>query len=158
METTERRAVEQKFLDPWGNGRVIGALQNLERLSKIGSKHGPTIRRLVSMIRYARTAVDSFYMQRDALTQGHAKRDAEGAIVVRTLEKGEQTAVMENEVEYQLALNNLLRQKAELEGEAPTPFKFADFFGENKRFKTEPEAELIAGLGPFVDMTDTKET
>lgn len=128
-------------------GDIIAALSGLESLSKIGSKNGEIVKRLAKMIRWSRKAIDEFYLQRDTLTNTWAEKDDSGEIKTRPLPDGKGSVpVYTNEIEFQLRLNQMLRDEATSEGEIPEPFKWDNFKSD---FQKIPDAELIARLGPF---------
>lgn len=145
-----------KTFSPQSYGILVASVDALEKLSKIGSKQGKVVKRLVKMIRYARMAADVFYAERDTLTNFYAARDEDGSVKVVTIDsdKGLQKIIFENEPEYNLKINELMRKEAELETVIPPPFTFEEVL---TCFKSPAEPSVIAALGPFIKMDDDKE-
>jgi hypothetical protein len=129
---------------------LLGAITALEALSKLGSKKDEIVKRLAKMIRYARKGIDEFALQRDTLTNTWAEKDENGEIKVRMSPDGKtQVPVYTNEPEFQLRINKLLREEVAIEGEFPEPFKWDNLKSD---FQKQPDAELMARLGPFATL------
>lgn len=130
----------------WTNDAVITALESLGALSKIGSKNKEIVQRLAKMIVWSKAVTQEFFVQRDTLTNTWAEKDEDGDIKIKATDDNKgQIPIMRNGVEYNLAVNELLRGKAKFEGEPPQPFKWDDL----EKFQKMPDAVVIAGLGPF---------
>lgn len=131
----------------WTNDAVIQGIEGLSGLSKIGVRDKPTLKRLAKMIVWAKAAIQEFFVERDTTTNTWAEKDDNDEIKVKATDDGKgQTPVMKNQVEYQLAINTLLRGPAKFEGDPPEPFTWADL----EKFQKLPDALVIAALGPFV--------
>lgn len=131
----------------WNNDEVIQAMEGLNALSKIGTKDKATLKRLAKMIIWAKAAAQEFIVQRDTLTHTWAEKDDADEIKVKTGDDGKsQIPVFRNGVEFNLAVNELLRSAAKFEGDPPDPFAWADL----DRFQKPVDAAVIASLGPFI--------
>ena len=128
-------------------GEALVAVDALTALSKLGSKEGKTLKRLAQMIRYCRKASEAFQDRRTLVLQSHAETK-NGELIVKSDERGGQSAVIPNELEFQKALNSVLKEPAEVEGQAPQPFSWDDLV----TFNEMPSAEVIERLGPFVTL------
>lgn len=136
-------------------GTIMGALDNLDKLSKIGTKDKETVKRTAKMIRWCRRALDAFYIERDTLTNAHSERDDDGEIKVRPTEDGRgQLPIMKNQVAYQLKINELLRDEAHADEEMPQPFSWKDVSEKFLWKNGIVDSAIVAGLGPFVNMDD----
>lgn len=132
--------------NPWTNAAIIGGTEGLTALSKIGSKHKPTVKRLTQMMVWAKKATEEYFISRDTIVNTWAERDDNNEIKVSVLEDGKsQAPVMRNGIEYQLQASSLLRDVAKFEGDPPEPFSWEDF----EQFQKFPDAVTIANLGPF---------
>ena len=139
---------------PYTNGALVNASDALQKLSKIGTKNDAMAKRLAKMILFVQDALAAFFIRRDTFNAAYAKKDEDGNIVVRTVGSGDsqaQVPVMENDVEFQLRINRLLREPAQTKIEPPEPFTWDDL---NIKFMKKPEPAMIAQLGPFAKLDE----
>ena len=128
-------------------GNCIEVSMNLTAISKIGSKDKDVVTRLAKMITWCKKKLDEFYPARDALVAGYSKRDSNGEVVVKT-EGGRQEPVIENEVEFNLKMNELTRKDVDT-SKLPKPFSLEELLKDGA-LKELPPPAVLAGLGPFI--------
>lgn len=134
----------------WTYDAIIQSSEALAALSKIGTKDKDMLKKLTGMIIWAKGVTQEFFVSRDTSTNTWAERDENDEIKIRTTDDGKgQTPVMRNGVEFNLAINELLRGPAKYSAEPPEPFTWHDL----DKFQKYPDALIIAGLGPFIDLT-----
>ena len=135
----------------WTNAAIMEGLEQLQALSKIGTKNRGMLRRLTQMIMFAKKAMDAYFVSRDTLVNTWGEKDENDEIKVQLTADGKgQVPVMKNGVEFNLAASRLLREAATLSGDPPEPFKWDDF----EHFQKFPDASILAGLGPFVVLSE----
>lgn len=159
-----RAAVASKLtpIPAWSYGRIIVARPMLQQLVKLGSKSREINRRLTDMLRFATDVADYFDQQRDAFTNHYALYDSESDqmmtretdVIIDGKMIRQTVPVMKNEPEFNLLMSELLRADvttdSERFGTPPKPFTYAELRGD--AFGKKPDPDLIAKLGPFVDI------
>jgi hypothetical protein len=135
----------------------------LETASKVGSRDGKTVERLVRMLSFCRKAHKLEKEGHELLLKQHAvteKVDGEDQVVVMDVDTPDgrgQKAVVKNELSFQKACENFSMQVAGVTGRAPKPFTFADL-GPGGKFKGDGlDAATIEAFGPFVEMGEPAE-
>lgn len=142
------------------NGECVAALSAAEELSKIGTKKREIRQRLAQLIIWLREALQEYSADRDIIINTWAARDDAGEIKTATSEDGKVTRiVMRNEIEANLAENELRMKPAKSPNHRPVPPPFTwdeldEHFTTLKDRKEVPavSAELAARLGPFVNL------
>lgn len=139
----------------WTNDAILQAQGALKALAKIGTKNDLILQRLTQMIVWANAAIQEFFISRDTLTNTWAARDENDEIKVKVVadDKGNEghTPIFRNAVEHNLKQNELLRGDAKYTNEPPAPFTWQEL----GKFQRMPDADLIAALGPFIDLSKT---
>lgn len=137
--------------DKYANGILLAMAEGLSKLSKIGSKDNEIVRRHTKMILWAQHGLRAYNLDQQMLVSAWAKKDdATGEIITqRVAEDKREQPVMRNDVEYTLAHERLLAQRADVEGEPPTPFTWKEI---TTKFLKVPDPMTIAQLGPFADL------
>lgn len=145
--------------EPFSNGVCEAALIAAAELSKIGTKDKELRTRLVQLMAWLRVALQEYDAEKDVILTTWAKRDPDtNEITTEEVDGGKATRIiMRNEIEAQLAGNDLRRQRARSEGEPPKPFTISEL---DKHFvkivdrKEVPAAspDMLSRLGPFITL------
>lgn len=125
---------------------------SLAEIAKLGPKSNKVIKRLTQAILTCRRALKEYTLRAEMHMAAWVDTDEDGRTKLREItegpQKGQKAIVFKNKPEYDKAMAALNREPAKLEGEMMKPFTFDELF-KDAEFKTQPDPEQIARLGPF---------
>lgn len=124
----------------------------LGEIAKLGPKDNKVIKRLTQAILTCGRILKAYTQRAEITLDAWTEKDEAGKIRLREItegpQKGEKSIVFTNFAEYQKAMKALNAEVPEIAGELMKPFTFNELF-KDADFKTLPDAEQIARLGPF---------
>lgn len=161
METDTKAQVPGAYQavprESFSNGACEGALIAAGELSKIGTKNKDLRKRLVRLMIWLRTVLQEYDAEKDIILATWAKRDPDtNEIITEEIDGGKATRIiMRNEIEAQLAGNQLRRQRARSEENPPEPFTMSELDAHFVKVVDKKEVpavspEMMSRLGPFL--------
>lgn len=134
------------------NEEFAAAERALAEIAKLGPKDGKVVKRLTQALLTCKRVLKAYRLRTEMHVTAWTATDEDGKAKVREIsegaQKGQQAIVFTNEAEYNKAMSALNKETPTLEGELMKPFTFSELF-KDAEFKTLPDAEQLARLGPF---------